>query len=75
MSLPTRERGLKYNPKVYIRRGELSLPTRERGLKSETGNSSNASGKSLPTRERGLKYVWRWFDDADKGRSLHGSVD
>ena len=34
LSLPSRERGLKYNGKWYNAGEEVSLPSRERGLKS-----------------------------------------
>ena len=57
-SLPSRERGLKYqffylSCKIY-----LSLPSRERGLKFEYREHVAGVGcSSLPSRERGLKSV------------------
>ena len=76
MSLPSRERGLKYKVYDLLFRVRLSLPSRERGLKlTNMAQWSRAVG-SLPSRERGLKlsmassaYILL------AGRSLHGSVD
>ena len=55
MSLPTRERGLKYGSQRSGRRQAESLPTRERGLKFLFLRRDVVPGRSLPTRERGLK--------------------
>mgnify|MGYP006894389908 CR=1 FL=1 len=56
VSLPTRERGLKYHCPIDDLRLNLSLPTRERGLKSPFTAVVTVLKPSLPTRERGLKY-------------------
>ena len=55
MSLPSRERGLKYYLLFQSDFGRMSLPSRERGLKCQGLGESLAETKSLPSRERGLK--------------------
>ena len=58
LSLPTRERGLKYIMSQNSALLRESLPTRERGLKSfPAGGLRPQHQLSLPTRERGLKYL------------------
>ena len=58
-SLPTRERGLKYQICVYRYVPYASLPTRERGLKLFSIAYPFSRKASLPTRERGLKWtIW-----------------
>ena len=66
-SLPTRERGLKYDDLVLRQERTESLPTRERGLKSSGFIPKQKAHASLPTRERGLKSweefllaLWDW---------------
>ena len=54
-SLPSRERGLKYNYLVESGHGLPSLPSRERGLKSFQIGQTLSGVTSLPSRERGLK--------------------
>ncbi len=66
LSLPSRERGLKFLlPEAPLSRW-LSLPSRERGLKSVISNGNYIDPKSLPSRERGLKYgmavISLWID-------------
>ena len=75
MSLPTRERGLKYAAYHRGKSAAGSLPTRERGLKYAGFQGFRLYPMSLPTRERGLKYVVCKQAVALCGRSLHGSVD
>ena len=55
LSLPSRERGLKFSVPFSCRIGYTSLPSRERGLKSARKNLSQPRSESLPSRERGLK--------------------
>ena len=56
-SLPTRERGLKFDDTPENRlTNALSLPTRERGLKFLLMMVYLLALMSLPTRERGLKF-------------------
>ena len=55
VSLPTRERGLKFLKAPACTRYNLSLPTRERGLKYYLMSLTILKIPSLPTRERGLK--------------------
>ena len=54
-SLPTRERGLKFNEQHHECQLCKSLPTRERGLKCYHQLPLIHTRPSLPTRERGLK--------------------
>ncbi len=54
-SLPSRERGLKFEDPKPVKRLHESLPSRERGLKCESWRTLHAGGQSLPSRERGLK--------------------
>ena len=56
LSLPTRERGLKYEKYIGGGTEPTSLPTRERGLKYGLYIELKTPKGSLPTRERGLKY-------------------
>ncbi len=57
LSLPSRERGLKYVEADGLRIKGMSLPSRERGLKSPPHGEKRPRGKSLPSRERGLKSI------------------
>ena len=57
-SLPTWERGLKFQPVLQQALVVPSLPTWERGLKSEYQPALSLSLLSLPTWERGLKCLW-----------------
>ena len=59
LSLPSRERGLKFLAVAESGAGGMSLPSRERGLKSFTAQNMDAESRSLPSRERGLKLVRR----------------
>ena len=56
VSLPSRERGLKYLLALYARHRRVSLPSRERGLKFFPPALAGARRGSLPSRERGLKF-------------------
>ena len=56
MSLPSRERGLKFSDMGVETDTLASLPSRERGLKSENVVQRIDDMESLPSRERGLKY-------------------
>ena len=62
LSLPTRERGLKYRRGFAHTQLSLSLPTRERGLKSCNYRRIDFVTRSLPTRERGLKST-KYIDE------------
>ena len=55
LSLPSRERGLKFYDSFDFAICNLSLPSRERGLKYEIYQSIFIRHESLPSRERGLK--------------------
>ena len=56
LSLPVRERGLKFTVERTNDTHHASLPVRERGLKCETGKQEVLELiESLPVRERGLK--------------------
>ena len=56
VSLPSRERGLKYLVGLNQARATKSLPSRERGLKLTGNPKTSGSAMSLPSRERGLKF-------------------
>ena len=56
MSLPSRERGLKWQADRQGQGARQSLPSRERGLKSVRRGLRLPGLVSLPSRERGLKY-------------------
>ena len=56
LSLPPRERGLKYHQFWRQPFRWLSLPPRERGLKCSSSVIKKKIERSLPPRERGLKY-------------------
>ena len=55
LSLPSRERGLKYALSSLLCCCVQSLPSRERGLKYAQVEIKRLCGTSLPSRERGLK--------------------
>ena len=55
LSLPSRERGLKYSFHLSVTLLITSLPSRERGLKSMGDLTAVFKAMSLPSRERGLK--------------------
>ena len=55
VSLPVRERGLKYQNNGQGAICSLSLPVRERGLKWNMVFTASRNHMSLPVRERGLK--------------------
>ena len=60
MSLPARERGLKYSARHSGNSALSSLPARERGLKFGLLKYLGCNAESLPARERGLKSsAWR----------------
>ena len=67
MSLPTRERGLKYSKHPPRRVLFLSLPTRERGLKSEALNSVAIFLLVAP-------YTGAWIEISRVVGSLTGAV-
>ena len=75
-SLPSRERGLKYIPRIARVVTIRSLPSRERGLKSE--HQLDQLPESLVAPFAG---AWIEIEDspadspADSRRSLRGSVD
>ena len=60
MSLPSRERGLKFAPYNLAKLFYWSLPSRERGLKFRGKQCHCYQILSLPSRERGLKF-FRWL--------------
>ena len=55
VSLPSRERGLKFWLGAMRTCTWTSLPSRERGLKSNMFDNGMPGKESLPSRERGLK--------------------
>ena len=55
VSLPSRERGLKYANELKSGIPGQSLPSRERGLKYNILALETDHLQSLPSRERGLK--------------------
>ena len=63
MSLPSRERGLKYVQRGGNGEASQSLPSRERGLKYLLVRVIYGDGQSLPSRERGLKYMVNLFPE------------
>ena len=85
MSLPLRERGLKFFKIYKLFYKKVSLPLRERGLKYAPlagawieiyiiGCPVSLS-MSLPLRERGLKFPRFYLQHAVDRRSPCGSVD
>ena len=56
LSLPSRERGLKFLKSKTTLEYIKSLPSRERGLKFPIIHDLQSFVASLPSRERGLKY-------------------
>ena len=58
LSLPTRERELKFCILIITYWDKLSLPTRERELKYQYAYTQMKLRKSLPTRERELKFKY-----------------
>ncbi len=75
LSLPSRERGLKYLLSNFLYSIFKSLPSRERGLKYIYYITKMSPSQSLPSRERGLKLQQRKLMAAYFRRSLRGSVD
>ena len=75
MSLPSRERGLKFCSAHTTRLMLVSLPSRERGLKLMKEDGTKESLLSLPSRERGLKLRSTVHPRLPVRRSLRGSVD
>ena len=75
LSLPSRERGLKFTVDAMNTAEHLSLPSRERGLKSACRVPFFRFFGSLPSRERGLKFTYHNINKTDRSRSLRGSVD
>ena len=75
MSLPSRERGLKFFYYDGLDEKTLSLPSRERGLKCVVPVVDVPEVLSLPSRERGLKCSRRRGSPGAFRRSLRGSVD
>ena len=76
MSLPSRERGLKYSHGQHDGTCPRSLPSRERGLKCEKKNIGTVGGAVAPfagawieIRKTSLTRLYLF------GRSLRGSVD
>ena len=69
LSLPSRERGLKYRLPSSLPGSPPSLPSRERGLKFPNLADEVHCLSSLPSRERGLKYVVQ-VDDEEGFTSL-----
>ena len=83
MSLPSRERGLKWRCRCPSAGQTLSLPSRERGLKWRCRCPSAGQTLSLPSRERGLKsgrcaFLYRQsgsLPSRERGlKSLHGGA-
>ncbi len=75
LSLPSRERGLKFCDGRFPRVPLWSLPSRERGLKYLPVGINIRHLSSLPSRERGLKCQDSIEDNDYQRRSLRGSVD
>ena len=63
-SLPSRERGLKFQCLLEKKRKKQSLPSRERGLKLKPRAANRRTSLSLPSRERGLKSKYVNYDYA-----------
>ena len=74
-SLPSRERGLKFRPRLLFLENVKSLPSRERGLKFNRWKNDGLTTASLPSRERGLKFGLWVTGEGVVCRSLRGSVD
>ena len=74
-SLPSRERGLKFEKRDNSANQNSSLPSRERGLKYDAEDGNLSRMLSLPSRERGLKFALDINLSEKDRRSLHGSVD
>ena len=64
VSLPSRERGLKFFSVAFLEFSKWSLPSRERGLKFVCTFFTISPSASLPSRERGLKFM---VDEEKKG--------
>ena len=75
MSLPMRERGLKYQGTGAQWDEVQSLPMRERGLKLHLRGGRARQFASLPMRERGLKSPYGTTGNINMSRSPCGSVD
>ena len=75
LSLPSRERGLKFCKYLLSCKDLMSLPSRERGLKSAYIEDEEIVEESLPSRERGLKLKKDNAPVLPLSRSLRGSVD
>ena len=75
VSLPSRERGLKFVRGSGSNQHKKSLPSRERGLKFPGIAIYFVWVESLPSRERGLKSVSHDVNSIFFRRSLRGSVD
>ena len=76
MSLPSRERGLKYRDIVLWQMWLESLPSRERGLKLYTCYYNTWSEHVAPLAGAWIEIVYNWkVSAAAPGRSPRGSVD
>ena len=76
LSLPSRERGLKFFIPTKITHSYASLPSRERGLKSPRQLKISRNLLVAPFAGAWIEIAWYWLmSDKNYGRSLRGSVD
>ena len=62
MSLPSRERGLKFCPQKLTRHPDLVAPLAGAWIEIKKKNGELMLNKSLPSRERGLKLLYEAID-------------
>ena len=74
-SLPTRERGLKWQFWKFRPYPKIVAPYAGAWIEIIFASVSRFASWSLPTRERGLKSFTVRIPDEKTGRSLRGSVD
>ena len=76
MSLPSRERGLKFSLPLFVNNGIRSLPSRERGLKSLKDITNKTIADVAPFAGAWIEIPWReQVCGVQVRRSLRGSVD
>ncbi len=75
LSLPTRERGLKFSDICKLQNGGFVAPYAGAWIEILPLLSLRHDYTSLPTRERGLKYLTKLMKFSEISRSLRGSVD
>ena len=76
LSLPSRERGLKFPPKPVFLRDRYVAPFAGAWIEISIYSMPYAAhDTSLPSRERGLKFPRATASAIQQSRSLRGSVD